>query len=148
MSPSNVAIHFLCCHRPEWPYSTGSAIVASVAQLVRAPDCGSGCRGFDSRRSPSLRSQLTMRRTLKPVRKCYSCLLNLGSCCWIYRYPRGQWRDGRRCPGFENEELYAAYLAWQKMPTVKSRRELRREFFRTRRKFHVHREIAGPQTRR
>ena len=25
---------------------------AAVAQSVRAPDCGSGCRGFDSRRSP------------------------------------------------------------------------------------------------
>lgn len=26
--------------------------MAIVAQLVRAPDCGSGCRGFDPRRSP------------------------------------------------------------------------------------------------
>ena len=28
------------------------ALMAGVAQLVRAPDCGSGGRGFDSRRSP------------------------------------------------------------------------------------------------
>ncbi len=27
-------------------------LTATVAQSVRAPDCGSGCRGFDSRRSP------------------------------------------------------------------------------------------------
>ena len=27
---------------------------AVVAQQVRAPDCGSGCRGFKSRRSPHL----------------------------------------------------------------------------------------------
>jgi hypothetical protein len=26
--------------------------VAGVAQLVRAPDCGSGCRRFDSGHSP------------------------------------------------------------------------------------------------
>lgn len=26
--------------------------MAGVAQLVRAPDCGSGSRGFDSRHSP------------------------------------------------------------------------------------------------
>ena len=26
--------------------------MANVAQLVRAPDCGSGCRGFKSRLSP------------------------------------------------------------------------------------------------
>ena len=27
-------------------------IVVSVAQLVRVPDCDSGCRGFESHRSP------------------------------------------------------------------------------------------------
>ena len=28
------------------------SLVAVVAQLVRAPDCGSGCREFEPRRSP------------------------------------------------------------------------------------------------
>jgi hypothetical protein len=31
-----------------------SVITADVAQLVRALDCGSKCRGFESRRSPFL----------------------------------------------------------------------------------------------
>lgn len=78
----------------------------------------------------------------KPVRKCHACLLNLGSYCWIYKYPRGQWRHSRLCPGIENEELHASYRAWQKMPDVKTRKELRREFFRTRRRAHVHREFS------
>jgi len=70
-----------------------------------------------------------MHRTRKPVRECHSCLLNLGDICWLYAYPRGQWR-GRRCRAFENEEFYARYEEWLKEPTVKTRRELRREAFR------------------
>jgi hypothetical protein len=72
-----------------------------------------------------------MRRGSKPVRKCYPCLLNLGDRCWLYVYPRGQWREGRRCPGFENEAIYSEFEKWRKSPTVKTRKELRREFFRT-----------------
>jgi len=75
-----------------------------------------------------------MRRHNKPVRACHSCLLNLGDHCWLYRYPRGQWRRGRRCPAFENEDVYGRFRRWRRAPTVKTRKELRRDFFRTKRK--------------
>ena len=80
-----------------------------------------------------------MRQTSKPVRKCHSCLLNLGDHCWLYRYPRGQWRHGRTCPGFENETLYEQFRAWRKQPSIKTRAELRRAFFRARRRKVVRR---------
>lgn len=70
----------------------------------------------------------------KPVRKCHACLLNRGDHCWIYLYPRGQWRHHRHCPAFENETLYDAFRTWQKQPTIKKRKELRQAFFRGRRK--------------
>jgi hypothetical protein len=73
-----------------------------------------------------------MRQTSKPIRKCHACLLNLGDRCWLYRYPRGQWRGHRQCRAFENPETYNAYRAWLKQPTVMSRKELRRRFFRSR----------------
>jgi hypothetical protein len=71
-----------------------------------------------------------MHRNAKPVRKCYACLLNLGDHCWSYAYPRGQWH-GKRCPAFENEEMYEQYREWLKLPTVKTGHELRRKVFRT-----------------
>ena len=80
-----------------------------------------------------------MRRTAKPVRRCYSCLLNLDSYCWLYKYPRGQWRGEKTCPGFDNEELHAEYEQWCKQPDVKTRKELRREFFRKRKRTCVRR---------
>lgn len=33
-----------------------------VAQLVRAPDCGSGCREFESHPSPHIRKYLTKQK--------------------------------------------------------------------------------------
>ena len=72
-----------------------------------------------------------MRLSEKPVHDCYSCLLNLGDHCWRYKYPRGQWRGGRRCPGFENDKLYDEYRAYLKQPSIKTREEQRREYFRT-----------------
>ncbi len=69
----------------------------------------------------------------KPVRKCHSCLLNLSDHCWLYRYPRGQWRCGRSCGAFENEEVYEGFRLWQKQPAVKSRKDLRRMVHRQRR---------------
>ena len=80
-----------------------------------------------------------MRRSAKPVRKCRACELNLGDRCWIYRCPRGQWRHGRTCPGYNNEQLLARFREWQKRPDVKTRKELRREFFRTRRRTETRR---------
>lgn len=74
-----------------------------------------------------------MRLRCKPVHKCYSCLLNRGDSCWLYSYPRGQWRDGKRCSAFENEDTYQKFNEWKKQPTVKSRKELRQEFFRANR---------------
>jgi hypothetical protein len=71
-----------------------------------------------------------MRLSAKPVRKCHACLLNLDDRCWLYRYPRGQWRGEKRCSAFANEEVYRQFREWQKQPQVKTRKELRREFFR------------------
>ena len=75
-----------------------------------------------------------MRLHAKPVRKCHACLLNLGDSCWKYKSPRDQWRGGKTCPGFGNEALYLEFHAWQKQPTVKSGKEIRRDVFRGRRK--------------
>ncbi len=80
-----------------------------------------------------------MHRNNKPVRKCHSCLLNLGDHCWLYKYPRGQWRSGRICPAFENEKIYKDFREWQKQPDVKTRKELRRSFFRSRKRKKIRR---------
>jgi hypothetical protein len=84
-----------------------------------------------------------MRRSRKPVRKCYSCLLNLGDHCWLYRYPRGQWRHGHRCPALGREDVYTQFREWQKEPAVRTRRDLRREFFRTKRRTELHRDTQA-----
>lgn len=73
-----------------------------------------------------------MRNEHKPVRKCHACLLNLGDRCWLYRYPRGQWRPGHTCRAYDNEAVYAEFRRWRKRPTVKTRKELRQEVFRAR----------------
>lgn len=70
-----------------------------------------------------------MKITRKPVRKCHKCLLNLGHECWLFAYPRGQWR-GRRCTVYGNEEIYAEYRVWLKDPVILTRKELRRAAFR------------------
>jgi len=66
----------------------------------------------------------------KPVRKCNRCLLNLGQHCWVFASPRLQWSK-KKCPGFENDELYLQYNKWQEEPHVKTRKELRQEIFRS-----------------
>ena len=63
-----------------------------------------------------------MRRSNKPISKCHSCKLNLGDHCWVHENPREQWQQNERCPGFENDELYAQFDAWQREPTVKTHR--------------------------
>ena len=70
-----------------------------------------------------------MRKSHKPVRKCYTCKLNLLDRCWIYASPRSQW-SGKRCRGFENEKAYALLQEWEKDVQVKTRKELRQEIFR------------------
>lgn len=84
-----------------------------------------------------------MRRSCKPVQPCYTCPLNLGDHCWLYTYPRGQWR-GRRCPAFENEEVIRRFREWQKEPTVKTRRDLRRECFRRRKRSALYHDPVPP----
>ena len=81
-----------------------------------------------------------MKQSAKPVRHCHACLLNLGDRCWIYRYPRGQWRHHRHCLAIDDTDLHARFRTWQKQPTVKTRRELRQEFLRTKRKDGVQAE--------
>ena len=84
-----------------------------------------------------------MRRSKKPVHNCYSCLLNLGDHCWRYEYPRGQWRGNSRCPSFENERDYDEYRRWLKQPNIKTRKELRREYFRTKPRTTIRRTRGG-----
>jgi len=74
-----------------------------------------------------------MKRHAKPVGACYACVLNLGDHCGIYAYPRGQWRS-RRCAGFDDPEIHRAYEALSREVQVKTRRELRQELFRSRRR--------------
>jgi hypothetical protein len=88
-----------------------------------------------------------MRISRKPVHACYTCLLNLGDHCWLYSYPRGQWRAGRRCPAFENETVYARFRQDRKQPDVKTRKELRRQFFRGRKRTQVRREMPPAKGR-
>ena len=85
-----------------------------------------------------------MRSTIKPVRKCHSCLLNLDDHCWLYKSPRSQWRNSRACPAFENEKVYQDFRDSQKEPKIKTRKELRRAFFRSRRRAVVRREPGSP----
>ena len=73
-----------------------------------------------------------MKPSAKPVRKCHACKLNQGDRCWAYACPRDQWRGERRCAGLENELLYRQFDEWQREPDVKTRKELRREAFRSR----------------
>jgi len=68
----------------------------------------------------------------KPVRKCHGCGLNLGDHCWLYAYPRGQWRGERCCRAYGDAALYAALGEWRKRPDVKTRKTLRRETRRQR----------------
>ena len=75
-----------------------------------------------------------MRRSAKPVRKCHACLLNLGERCWAYASPRDQWRDGQRCPGVDDAELHAQFRTWLKRPQIKTRKELRQEHSRARKR--------------
>ena len=71
-----------------------------------------------------------MRLSRKPVRKCHACLLNLGDHCWLFESPRGQWRDHKRCGAIDDPAIHERFRLWQKQPTVKSRKDLRREYFR------------------
>ena len=66
--------------------------------------------------------------------------MNLGDHCWLYDYPRGQWRHGERCRAMDDPAVRREFATAQKQPTVKTRKELRRRFFRSRHRFHVHRE--------
>lgn len=68
-----------------------------------------------------------MRQHHKPVRKCHGCPLNMGHHCWVFLYPRGQWRDGHDCRLRHDVAVHEAYRQWCNRPTVKSRKMLRRE---------------------
>lgn len=84
-----------------------------------------------------------MKQTAKPVHKCYSCVLNLGDHCWLYKYPRGQWSRKVGCPAFGDEDIYSKFREWQEKPKYKTRKELRREFFRATRKTEEHHNHFG-----
>jgi len=71
-----------------------------------------------------------MKKTNKPVRKCHSCLLNLGDHCWLYAYPRGQWQRHGICRALGNERAYELFREWKSDSRAKTRKELRQEVFR------------------
>jgi len=52
-----------------------------------------------------------MRRTHKPVHKCYDCPLNLGERCAVYAYPHDMWHGRKKCPGYRNERMFAEWQA-------------------------------------
>jgi len=86
----------------------------------------------------------------KPVRKCNRCLLNLGDHCWTFVRPRFQW-NRKKCPGFENEELYRQFNKWQEEPHVKTRKQLRQETFRSAkqsRRLHYSNKQSSKQCRK
>ncbi|MFH1476459.1 MAG: hypothetical protein ABIH24_03050 [Verrucomicrobiota bacterium] len=90
-----------------------------------------------------------MRYTSKPMRRCNTCLLNLGAVCWKFACPRREWERGR-CQGFENDELYRQFREWQEAPHVKTAKQLRREAFRRNPSFsrvHHFRKVAGRKNR-
>ncbi len=72
------------------------------------------------------------RRSNKPVRKCHACPLNMGDRCWGYSSPRTQWSHGRICPARYDETVHRLFALWQKQASVRSLREIRREFLHQR----------------
>ena len=74
-----------------------------------------------------------MKRHTKPISKCYKCLLNLGKKCWKYDIPKEQWSGGKKCLGYNNPEFYEEYKKSLELPNVKTRKEIRREIFRSNR---------------
>jgi hypothetical protein len=77
-------------------------------------------------------------RTNKPVRKCHSCLLNLGDRCWLYACPHDQWHGHAKCPGFGNEKRYADFREWQDRPKSEGSKDARRRFHREHRQTEEH----------
>ncbi len=53
----------------------------------------------------------------------------MGNRCWGFEYPQRQWRQHRRCPGYENPEAYALHRAWKAQPDIKTPRELRQDAY-------------------
>ena len=49
-----------------------------------------------------------MKRTCKPVRNCHGCGLNFEDHCGIYETPHEMWHH-RKCPGYLNRAMLAAY---------------------------------------
>ena len=85
--------------------------------------------GFSLTPPPGVCYDNDMRYTPKPIRRCNTCLLNLGAACWKFAYPRREWERGQ-CFGFENDALYRQFHEWQEAPHVKTAKQLRREAFR------------------
>lgn len=74
-----------------------------------------------------------MKESQKPVRKCHACQLNRGDHCWLYKYPRGQWRGGRTCGAFNAPAMIDALHDWEGAASVMTRKDLRRDVHRQRR---------------
>ena len=66
------------------------------------------------------------KRNQKPVRKCHDCELNLGDRCGVYSVPKEMWHH-RRCPGYQNQEMFRQYQAEQAKHPVDEAKEVRRE---------------------
>ena len=60
-----------------------------------------------------------MRSSVKPVRKCHDCPLNLGKECAIYEDPHEEWKKGS-CSGYKNEQLIREYQDEQEKHPAKT----------------------------
>ena len=66
-----------------------------------------------------------MHKSVKPVRECHGCKLNLGDHCGVFPDPHARWQHGV-CKGFHNDEMYQQYLADCAKHQTRPGEELRR----------------------
>lgn len=77
--------------------------MAKVAQLVRAPDCGSGCRGFESRLSPHFFNEVLKMSQHRSLKGSSTITVKRNVLKRFERInllqERGQWKPGDRGQG-------------------------------------------------
>ena len=59
--------------------------MVGVAQLVRAPDCGSGGRGFETRHSPQFFQLSLGHYSVRKPAKLPTCIISRRECFWTWR---------------------------------------------------------------
>jgi hypothetical protein len=74
----------------------------------------------------------------KTVRKCYSCILNVGNRCAVYKNPHEKWHHSR-CSSYNDKELFSKYLnnlAKHPAYEAKERRKEVAKLYHTREHYH------------